>query len=80
MRWPNDKGLPPRNANTSGNLEFAPGIREFVQNTLLGKNDQIWQPHPQKGPKYQERTGTSDDIFNLARIVYRIVGSSSNSL
>ena len=37
MGWPNDKGLPPHNANTPGNLEFAPGIREFAQNTLLGE-------------------------------------------
>ena len=29
-------------------MEFAPGIREFAQNTLLGENDQIWQPRPQK--------------------------------
>ena len=44
MEWPNNKGLPPHNANTPCNLEFAPGIREFAQNTLPGENDQIWQP------------------------------------
>ena len=77
MGWPNNKGLPPHNANTSGNLEFAPGIREFAQNTLLGENDQIWQPRPHKGLKYQKRTGTSDVIFKLTRSVYYTNGSSS---
>ena len=80
MGWPNDKGLPPHNASTPGNLEFAPGIREFAQNTLLGENDQIWQPHPQKGSKYKKWTGTSDVIFNLARSVYYTNGSSSLAL
>ena len=77
MGWPNDKGLPPHNANTPGNLEFAPGIREFAQNTLLGENDSIWQPCPQKCPKHLKRTGTVDVIFNFARSAHHTDGSSS---
>ena len=82
VRWDdqNDKGLPPHNANTPGNLEFAPGIKEFAQNTLLGENDQIWQPFPQKGPKYQKRTGTSDVIFNLTGNTHYTDGSSSRPI
>ena len=43
VRWDdeNDKGLPPHNANTPGNLEFVPDISEFAQNTLIRENDQI---------------------------------------
>ena len=80
MGWQNDKGLPPHNANPPGNLEFAPGIREFAQNTLLGENDQIWQPFPPKGPKYPERTGTSDVIFNLTGSTHYTDGSSSRPI
>ena len=77
MGWPNDKGLLPHNANTPGNLEFAPGIREFAQNTLLGENGWIWQPCPQKCPKYLKRTGTADVIFNFARSAHHTDGSLS---
>ena len=59
--------------------DLDPGIREFVQNTLLGENDQIWQSGLQRGTKYQKRTGTSDVIFNLARSVHYTDGSSWSS-